>query len=405
MAFKAFTLFTLSSLTAYPQDSRKIPPSILEVAKKEFDRLLTFFLVPSMSPIASNITVASKATPPYVRICGDFRIINKYIITNHGPLPDVRLNIDRISNYSIFSDIDLKNSFHQLRVTEQTSRMLSIVTPWSHYQSPFMQEGIPIASFRFHQAMINSFEDFLDWMIVIIDNLLILAHDYHDLYDKIVLVVRRCIKHNVFLKFENSFLGVKSVKFFGFECTKGSFKITDERKQQIQQIPRPMTKQGMQSLLGTTVICSKFIPNYSIRFQAFYAMIANNYDWKACWTPIEIAAFDDLKQAVLDCCALHYPDTTKFLVLETDDSTTGWGCVLHQLDTMNYIIEPIMYGGAKFSDAATRWATIKQECYSVYGNHQKQRSLTCSPDLSSSIMTIRTSKPLLFQRIRIVRSP
>jgi hypothetical protein len=38
--------------------------------------------------------------------------------------------------------------------------------------------------------------------------------------------------------------------------------------------------------------------------------------------PLEIAAFDDLKQAVLDCCALHYPDTTKFLVLETDASTT-----------------------------------------------------------------------------------
>jgi len=115
--------------------------------------------------------------------------------------------------------------------------MLSIVTPRGHYQSPFMQEGIPIASFRFHQAMITIFEDFLDWMIVIIDNLLILA-----LYNKIVLVVRRCIKHNVFLKFEKFFLGVKSVNFFGFECTKGSFKITDERKQQIQQIPRPMTK-------------------------------------------------------------------------------------------------------------------------------------------------------------------
>jgi len=62
---------------------------------------------------------------------------------------------------------------------------------------------------------------------------------------------------------------LKSVKFIGFECTKGSFKITDERKQQIQQIPRPMTKKGMQSLLGTTVICSKFIPNYSIGVQVF----------------------------------------------------------------------------------------------------------------------------------------
>jgi len=123
--------------------------------------------------------------------------------------------------------------------------------------------------------MITIFVDFLDWIIVIIDNLLTLVYDYPDLYDKIVLVVRRCIQHNVFLKFEKSFLGVKSVTFFVFECTKGSFKFTDERKQPIQQISRPMNKKGMQSLLGTTVIYSKFIPNYSIRVQALYT---NDYD-------------------------------------------------------------------------------------------------------------------------------
>jgi len=99
--------------------TQKISPSILDVAKKEFDRLRTYFLIPSTSPIASNI----------IRICVDFRIVNKNIKTNHGLLPDVRLNIDRIADYAIFADIDLKNGFHQLRVTEDTSRMLSIVTP------------------------------------------------------------------------------------------------------------------------------------------------------------------------------------------------------------------------------------------------------------------------------------
>ena len=131
-------------------------------------------------------------TPPYVRLYGDFRIVNKYVITNHGPLPDVRIN------YSIFADIDLKNGFHQVRVTERTSRMLSIVTPWGQFQSLFMQEGIPNASFRFQQVMVTIFGDFLEWMIVIIDNLLTLATDYQDLYDKVVLVVHRCIEHNVF---------------------------------------------------------------------------------------------------------------------------------------------------------------------------------------------------------------
>ena len=111
--------------------TRKIPPAILEVAKKEFDRLRSYFLISSTSPVASNITVASKATPPYVRICGDFCIVNKYVITNYGPLPDVRLNIDRISNYSIFADIDPHHGAYIMFALHRHS-----VGP--KFQSPFM---------------------------------------------------------------------------------------------------------------------------------------------------------------------------------------------------------------------------------------------------------------------------
>ena len=49
-----------------------------------------------------------------------------------------------------------------------------------------------------------------------------------------------------------------------------------------------------------------------------------------------------IKQAVLDCCALHYLDATKYLVFETDASNTGWCYVLYLFNTKDYIIEPIM---------------------------------------------------------------
>jgi len=172
------------------------PPSILEVAKKKIERLLTIFLSLLHPQLPPTLLLPPRQLP---HMCA-------FVVISGS---SSNLSSPTMGHYSIFAGIDLKNDFHQLRVTEQTSRMLSIVTPWGHCQSPFMQESIPIAIFRFHQAVVTIFEDFLDWMIVIIDNLLILAHDYHDLYDKIVLVVRRCIKHNVFRKLEISFLDVK----------------------------------------------------------------------------------------------------------------------------------------------------------------------------------------------------
>ncbi len=58
---------------------RPIKKAIYEVAEKEFNRLRGYVLFPSDSPVCSNIVVASKATPPYVRLCGDYVKINEYI--------------------------------------------------------------------------------------------------------------------------------------------------------------------------------------------------------------------------------------------------------------------------------------------------------------------------------------
>jgi hypothetical protein len=99
---------------------RPIKKAIYEVAEKEFNRLRGYLLFPSDSPVCSNIVVASKATPPYVRLCGDYVKINEYIRKWHYPIPLIRSELDRIQDYDIYADIDFKNAFHQVRLFRQT---------------------------------------------------------------------------------------------------------------------------------------------------------------------------------------------------------------------------------------------------------------------------------------------
>ena len=61
----------------------------------------------------------------------------------------------------------------------------------------------------------NIFEDYKDWILLIHDNMLILAHTNEELYERIKLIVRRCLKHHMFLKLQKSMLGIRKVKFFG----------------------------------------------------------------------------------------------------------------------------------------------------------------------------------------------
>ena len=247
---------------------RPIRANILAVAKKEFERLETYLLFPSTSPVCSNIVVASKATYPFVRICGDYRAINQYIRKGHYPIPLIRSQLDRIQAFAIYCDVDFKNAFHQVRIGPISSARLSIVTPWGQFQSPFMQEGTPPATAKWMQIVTDIFADFKDWILLIHDNMLILANTCEELFDKFKLIVRRCYKHNMFLKMEKSMLGIRKVKFFGYECQQNTFRIDDQRRQDIEAIPPPITRKGMQSLLGTLVICSGFIPNYSVRAMA-----------------------------------------------------------------------------------------------------------------------------------------
>jgi hypothetical protein len=84
-----------------------------------------------------------------------------------------------------------------------------------------------MASQMLQKVVTEIFEDFMDWMIVIFDNFLILAHNYDDAYDKLELVLKRCIERNLILKFKKSFLGFNHANFFGYECRSGSYKLSD----------------------------------------------------------------------------------------------------------------------------------------------------------------------------------
>ena len=69
--------------------ARPIKPAFLANAKSEFDRLKTYFYAESTSPITSPLVIAPKATPPFIRFCGDYVNMNKYIIFEQHPVPIV----------------------------------------------------------------------------------------------------------------------------------------------------------------------------------------------------------------------------------------------------------------------------------------------------------------------------
>ena len=194
--------------------ARPVNPKLFEHAKKEFDRLLSYMYVRCDGPVASPLVITSKATAPFIRFCGDYQDVNRFIPHWHTPIPHPQRTIsEKLVNHDAYGDIDMTNGLHQLPIDEKTSMKLSIQTPWGQVRPLFLPEGVPIGNAHLQKTMSEIFKH-CEWAIVIFDNILICASGYDDLYSRIDIALDLYIKYNVTLNMEKTWLGFPEVKFF-----------------------------------------------------------------------------------------------------------------------------------------------------------------------------------------------
>ncbi|MFN9912819.1 MAG: hypothetical protein ACK53L_09550, partial [Pirellulaceae bacterium] len=86
--------------------------------------------------------------------------MNKYIIDMQYYIPDVLNEIQRALGFKVYSDMDVRNAFHQLWLALATSLALSVQTIWGVYRPLFLPEGVTPASMLLMQAMYDMFKDF-----------------------------------------------------------------------------------------------------------------------------------------------------------------------------------------------------------------------------------------------------
>jgi len=350
--------------------SRPINPRLYDHAKVEYERLTKYMYKPSVSPWASPLVIAPKATKPFIRFCGDYRWLNPYVIMPQAYIPRVQYEVEKAMGFRVFLDIDMTNSFHQFPLTEESSQRLAIQTPWGLVEPNFLPEGVSPASGHLQYTMMKMFGDFDAWSIIIFGNILLLANDADDACAKLNKFLTRCKQHNVFLKMPKSWFGFPSVKFFGYQVTYGKREMDEERKKAILEFKMPTCQREMQSFLGAALFFKSFVPNYSTIASELNKMTHKDFSWnKSTWQYDYEADFERMKTALTQSVANHFPDYALDWVLRVDASDKAVGAVLFQErpDQFGIVVhEPIGFASQKFSTVASRWDAFKKEAYAAY---------------------------------------
>jgi hypothetical protein len=302
-----------------------IPAKLIDDTKKEFARLCEYFFVKCDSPWASPLTVAPKATDPFIRLCINLMRVNKYLQYGHTYIPHVQHTIQQLKGFKYFLDIDARNGYHQVPLAEATSMRLSVQTPWGQFRPMFMPEGCCCGTAVFQKTMMSIFDSLNDgceerWCFVLHDNFLIGSHSHEDSCAKLRLFLQRAREKNVYLKMEKTHIGHVKQHFFGYDIEGGGYSMSDDRSQVLEQVPFPSGKPtvaatAMRSFLGQTRIFAPHVPDYTTFSGPLDEMTSKNFDWaESTWKRI----FDRFKARLKLAMKLFFPDHSLDWILRTD---------------------------------------------------------------------------------------
>ena len=164
---------TLASITPY----RTTPLELKELKLQLQELLEKGFIRPSLSPWGAPVLFVKKKDGT-LRLCIDYRQLNKLTIKNKYPLPRIDDLFDQLKGASIFSKIDLRSGYHQLKIKDADVHKTAFRTRYRHYEFLVMPFGLTNAPTAFMDLMNRVFRPYVDlFVVVFIDDILVYSKD------------------------------------------------------------------------------------------------------------------------------------------------------------------------------------------------------------------------------------
>ncbi|KAG8485640.1 hypothetical protein CXB51_018871 [Gossypium anomalum] len=164
------TSISIAPYRMAPTELKELKVQLQELTDKGFAR-------PSYSPWGAPVLFVKKKDGS-MRLCIDYRQLNKVTVKNKYTLPRIDDLFDQLRGATVFSKMDLRSGYYQLRVKEQDVPKTAFRTRYGHYEFLVMPFGLTNAPIVFMDLMNRIFRPYLDrFIVVFIDDILIYSRD------------------------------------------------------------------------------------------------------------------------------------------------------------------------------------------------------------------------------------
>jgi ribonuclease HI len=263
------------------------------------------------------------------RMCVDYLSLNEVNIKNKYPLPWIEDLFDQMKGARIFSKIDLRSGYHQLKIPESNIPKTAFRTRYGLFEYIVMSFGLTNAPAYFMYLMNKEFMEYLEkFVVVFIDDILIFSKTKEEHEKHLRLVLEKLRSNQLYAKFNKCDFWLTEVTFLGHIISAGGVSVDPSKVRDVLNWIPPTTASEIQSFLGLVGYYRWFIKDFSKIAKPMTKLLEKNKTFE--WTTKCQASFEELRKRLTSAQVLVLPDLTKKFDIYCDASHQGLGCVLMQ---------------------------------------------------------------------------
>ncbi|GKC26390.1 putative reverse transcriptase domain-containing protein [Tanacetum coccineum] len=304
-----------------PSEMQELSNQLQELADQGFIR-------PSTSPWGAPVLFIKKKDGSFI-MCIDYQELNKLTIKNRYPLPRIDDLFDQLQGSSVYSKIDLRSGYHQLRVRDKDIPKTAFRIRYGHYEFQVMPFGLTNAPAVFMDLMNRVCKPYLDkFVIVFIDDILIYSRNKEEHANHLRIILELLKKEKFYAKFSKCDFWIRIMPFLGHLIDNQGLHVDPAEIEAIKNWTSPTTPTEIHQFLGLASYYQRFLKDFSKIAKYLTELTQKNK--KYIWGEDQETAFQLLKQKLCEAPILALPKGKYNFVVYCNASHQGLGAVLMQ---------------------------------------------------------------------------
>ncbi|KAF1318886.1 reverse transcriptase, partial [Globisporangium splendens] len=358
----------------------------------------------SKSPHCSPTFCVKKATGGW-RIVHAFNKLNDATIPAQTPVPRKDMILDGMVGSTVFSAIDLKDGFYQIRMREDDVPLTAVSTPSGMlWEWLVMPQGLKNAPATFNRMVTNLLRPLREFAPGCFDDIFVHSKttgeksdvDVHLDHLRQVFQVMR--ENKLYANLKKCIFFAQEIPVLGCFVGKHGVRVDPEKVKAIDDWPVPQNVKQLRQWLGLANYLHKYTRNYAALVQPLTQLLKKDIEWE--WSSDHQAAFAEVKRSLREAPVLALPNHDKPFHVVCDASDYAIGCALMQHDDeghervvsyqsrqlrpaeRNYPVHDKELLAMKYSLVKFRVYLLGEERFAIYTDHASLRTAVKTPHLS-----------------------